>query len=125
MVNMEKVADILGIKLDEGFRIAEVEGLYFISSTSGGLYRVEDKRTTNMNHLLLDLLRGGLTISVTWEPLEGHHAFYPDARSDSGVSMMIWSSGDDEKMRIKNRVGLYRTETGAAAKAKDMWYKIK
>ena len=116
---MDKVAEMLGVELNEKFKIKEAPSTDFMLD-SNGLYassREGEVFWRDADYQLQLLLSGRWTIEK-W-PQKGDLYFYPDFADSEPFQADYWR-GDEEEMNIKKRVGVYKTREDALQKAKEL-----
>ena len=116
---MDKVAEMLGVELNEKFKIKEApstdfmldrDGLYASSSEGEEFWRSAEYQ--------LQLILAGRWTIEKW-PKEGDLYFYPEFAFSVPYQVDHWR-GNEADMNIKKRVGVYKTRVGALQKAKEL-----
>lgn len=117
---MEGVAKLLGVELEEVFRLEKYESYfrftreYFESSLDGNNWSIADKFT------LFAVLNGGATIKkLPWKPEYNEKYYIPSISNASGYNDFYWK-GDDSDNKYYNLGLIFKSKEEAIALGQKM-----
>lgn len=122
---MKKIADGLGVRLNEVFRINTDSDYYRItedrlevdaSDSSNGIH---DWKPASDQMLLLLVLGRLEIIKLRWKPEYGENYFIPDISSYSNISIARWYDTDGNEMHYRRGI-VYKTREEAVRAAEKM-----
>ena len=111
---MKEVAEMLGVELKEEFYLKK--GCFKYKLVKSGLL-FKDGGWYDASITLAELLSGEKEIE--WRPKYGEEYYYPSFEYSRGADWHIWRN-DEQDIRIKKIIGIYKTREEAQEKAKEL-----
>lgn len=118
MNHMEQISKMLGLKLGEYFKIAGMDGEFWLDGN--GLHMLDDKGDYDLNALMMALLTGRSKIVYPpWKPKFGDIYYYNNRFGELHLHRNIAEDNNLFDLMITKLGKAYRTEEEARAHAEE------